>query len=419
MNGILNYANGLNAVVCEMKGVRSVAAGIWVRVGSNCETSANNGLSHFTEHMMFKGTDKLSPFDIANKFESYGANVNAFTGKECTCYYAKYMDEYGEECFSLLTDIFFSSVFPPEELDKERKVIVEEINMNEDSPEDLCYDELAAAVFGDRGLGRTILGPIENVMRFTKKDVDEFVGNYYSPENVVVAFAGNITMQRANELMLRYVLPRFDKKYPHLVPEANVFNRRVCRTKIKPFEQANLAISFPSLPFAHRDSATLAALNVVLGGGMSSRLFQSIREQQGLAYSVYTSPGGYTDAGTFNVVLNISEKNTTRVLEAVKKELDLFVKEGLTDEELARTKAQLKSSLVFSGESVQSVMSACGKLMLLKGELYDADAKIAQIDAVTRKGVLDMARATFDYSAINAAYVGKKTDADILGAFGQ
>lgn len=417
MNRVITYDNGLRAVVYNVAGVRSVSSGFWVGVGSGLETAETNGISHFTEHMMFKGTDKLSPFDIANKFESFGANVNAFTSKEATCFYVKSIDEYSESCFSLLSEILYESTFPPVELDKERKVIVEEINMVEDSPEDICYDEIAAAVYGNNGLGRTILGPIDNVLKFNKSDVDNFMSEFYTPENTVIAFAGNITDREADRLVKKYVLPRLKSGYPEIPRAENAFEFRRYRERIKPFEQSNIALAFPSLPFGDKDFTIQAVLNVILGGGMSSRLFQSVREQQGLAYSVYSAPNGYKDIGTLNIYLNISEKNTLKSLEAVKKELDGVKTDGITDEELDRTKVQLKSALIFSGEAVQSVMSSCGKLLLLKGELYDVDKRIAEIDSVTKKQVNDYAKAVLDYSRLNAAYVGKKTDADILGVF--
>lgn len=417
MNSIIEYENGLKAVIAYIPGVRSVAAGFWVGVGSNAENKENNGISHFTEHMMFKGTDKLSPFDIANKFETYGANVNAFTSKECTCYYFKSVDEYAENCFSLLGDIMFDSVFPAVELDKERKVIVEEINMVEDSPEDICYDEIAYATYGDSGLGKTILGPSENVLRFTGDDVKDFMAHYYSPKNTVIAFSGNITEKAADKLIRKYILSRYKKDYAQTLPVKNRFNSRNYSEKIKNFEQSNIALSFPSLPFGDKDFTVQAALNVIVGGGMSSRLFQSVREQQGLAYSVYSVPNGYSDIGTLNVFLNISECNTERALTAVKKEIDLIKDKGITDEELERTKVQLKSALVFAEENVQTVMSSCGKLLLLKGELYDVDRKIAEIDAVTKEKANAFAREVFNYDKMNAAYVGKKTSVDILKIF--
>lgn len=417
MTELLKYDNGLRVVVNTVRGVRSVASGFWVGVGSAYESDENNGLSHFTEHVTFKGTDGLSAFDIAHRFESYGAAFNAFTSKECTCYYAKSIDEYAESCFALLGEILLRSVYDDGELDKERKVIVEEINMVEDTPEDICYDELAAATYGNANLGKTILGPIGNVKKFRHDDVKKFTDKYYVSGNIVIAFAGNITTGQADELVKKYVMPYIkegDRATLYSLPDRNA---RKCGMRIKDFEQANLALFFPSVSAFAPEASVCALTSVAFGGGMSSRLFQSVRERKGLAYSVYSSPSAYKETGAFNIYLNISEENTDKVLSAVREEIDLLTDKGLTEEELERSKVQLKSSLVFSGENVQSVMSSSGKAMLGNDEIYDFDKKIAQIDAVTPSDVIDYVRKTFDYSKMNAAYVGKKTKADILGKF--
>lgn len=417
MTELLKYDNGLRVVVNTVRGVRSVASGFWVGVGSAYESDENNGLSHFTEHVTFKGTDDLSAFDIAHRFESYGAAFNAFTSKECTCYYAKSIDEYAENCFALLGEILLRSVYDDGELDKERKVIVEEINMVEDTPEDICYDELAAATYGNANLGKTILGPIGNVKKFRHEDVKKFTDKYYVSGNIVIAFAGNITTGQADELVKKYVMPYIkagDRATLYSLPDRNA---RKCGMRIKDFEQANLALFFPSVSAFAPEASVCALTSVAFGGGMSSRLFQSVRERKGLAYSVYSSPSAYKETGAFNIYLNISEENTDKVLSAVREEIDLLTDKGLTEEELERSKVQLKSSLVFSGENVQSVMSSSGKAMLGNDEIYDFDKKIAQIDAVTPSDVIDYVRKTFDYSKMNAAYVGKKTKADILGKF--
>ncbi len=417
MTELLKYDNGLRVVVNTVRGVRSVASGFWVGVGSAYESDENNGLSHFTEHVTFKGTDDLSAFDIAHRFESYGAAFNAFTSKECTCYYAKSIDEYAENCFALLGEILLRSVYDDGELDKERKVIVEEINMVEDTPEDICYDELAAATYGNANLGKTILGPIGNVKKFRHDDVKKFTDKYYVSGNIVIAFAGNITTGQADELVKKYVMPYIkagDRATLYSLPDRNA---RKCGMRIKDFEQANLALFFPSVSAFAPEASVCALTSVAFGGGMSSRLFQSVRERKGLAYSVYSSPSAYKETGAFNIYLNISEENTDKVLSAVREEIDLLTDKGLTEEELERSKVQLKSSLVFSGENVQSVMSSSGKAMLGNDEIYDFDKKIAQIDAVTPSDVLDYVRKTFDYSKMNTAYVGKKTTADILGKF--
>ncbi len=413
----LQYENGLRAAIMPMHGIRSVAVGFWVGAGSRYESEDINGLSHFTEHMMFKGTDKLTPFDIANKFESYGANMNAFTSKECTCYYYKAMDEYAEKCFDLMSSIMYESTFPAEELDKERKVIVEEINMVEDSPEDICYDKLACANYGESGLGQTIIGSIDNVLRFTGDDIRAYMDKMYVPNNMFLAFAGNISEEVADKWIKTYVFPRFSTKIKPIECKKTVSQKRKFECRIKDFEQSNIGLSFASIPFGDELTSTQLALSVILGGGMSSRLFQSIREQKGLAYSVYTSPSNYRDVGTLNVSINYSEENTQKVLKAVKEEIDLIKRDGITADELLRTKVQLKSSLVFSNESVQSCMMSIGKQMVYGGPVLDTDRRIEDIDKLSVEDVNDFARRVLDYEKMNAAYVGKKTSVDVLNEF--
>ena len=414
MNQKIVYPNGLRVVVDTNPSVRSVAAGIWVGAGSVKESESENGISHFTEHVMFKGTDKYSAFDIAGAFEGYGAHVNAFTGKEATCYYVKSVDEYAEKCFELLSHIFLHSAYDPDELDKERKVIVEEINMEEDAPEDICYDLLAATMYPDSALGRTILGPIENVNRFTREDVLSYREKFYNADNIVVSFSGHITPEEADKLVRRYFINDLSGRkscnasLPPLTVKSN-FSKR-----IKDFEQTNVGISYPSVPFGDPRYAAQSIFGILFGGGMSSRLFQRIREQMGLAYSVYASPILYTSSGSFDILLNITAANTKKAVEAVKREIDEVLQKGVTEEEFIRAKVQMKSSLVFSQESVQNMMTAQGKLMLLSDKLYSVDQRIAEADAVTKEEVETFLRGLLVPSGVCAAYVGKSNGTDIM-----
>ena len=414
MTEIIRYSNGLKVSVDTLS-VRSIACGIWAGVGSNLEDASNNGISHFTEHMMFKGTDKMSAFDIANAFESLGANINAFTGKECTCYYSKTVDEYAEKSFELLCHIYFDSAFDADELNKERKVIVEEINMVEDAPEDICHDKIMNAIYGDKGLGKTILGPSENVLRFTGDDVRAHIEKFYIPSNTVVSFSGNITVEMADKLVRKYFLPRV-KEVNNCVPKMeNTQNSRVYLDRIKDFEQSNIEIAFPSFKLLDTKLDAVRALITTFGGGMSSRLFQSVREQQGLAYSVYATQSIFADSGILDICLNISRENTEKAVRAVKEEIDKLVSDGITQSELDRAKVQLKSSLVFGNENVLSLMVANGKRLLLCDKIDDIDETIKSINALTVGEINDVARALFNYDKVCAAYVGKSIETDILG----
>lgn len=414
MNELIKYPNGLRLVVSHNPAVRSVVMGIWVGAGSTREIAENNGISHFTEHVMFKGTDRYSAFDIANSFESMGALINAFTGKEATCYYTKSVDEYAEQCFSMLAHIFTKSAFDADELDKERKVIVEEINMGEDSPEDICYDLIAQALYGKSSLGQTILGPIENVRRFTRDDVLLYMDKFYNADNIVISFSGNMDAETADRLVRKYVLNEIRQNATDRTVCATIDVKSDTLTRIKDFEQSNIAISFPTVPFNDELSSTQSVFSILFGGGMSSRLFQRIREQMGLAYSVYSSPLAYKNNGNFNVVLNITAANTQKAVTAAVKEINDIVRDGVTREEFIKAKIQLKSALVFSEESIQNIMSSQGKLMLLADELYSVDKKIGEIDEVTLDGVNSFIRKYLTMERACAAYVGKECGVDIM-----
>lgn len=411
---MIQYPNGLRLIVHENPAVRSVAAGIWVGAGSVRESVADNGISHFTEHVMFKGTSKYTAFDIANAFESVGALVNAFTGKESTCYYVKSVDEYAETCFATLSHIFTQSSFDAVELDKERKVIVEEINMVEDSPEDICYDLLSETMYPNASLGRTILGPIENVKKFTRYDVLGYMDEFYNADNIVVSVAGNIRTETADTWVRKYLLDDLRGNKTEQTDGKEILVPSRCAVRIKDFEQSNIGIAFPSVPFRHAQIPTQNIFSILFGGGMSSRLFQRIREQMGLAYSVYSSPLSYTNSGSFTVMLNITAANTRKVLQAVKKEIDEVVCNGVTQDEFRKAQIQLKSALVFSEENIQNIMTAQGKLLLLSGEKYSVDKRIAEIDAVTENDVNEFIRKYLRWDAVCAAYVGKDSNTDIL-----
>ncbi len=414
MSEILRYDNGLKVGVETIPSLRSVSVGYWAGVGSSKELPEINGLSHFTEHMMFKGTSKLSPFQIARRFDEMGTISNAFTGKEMTCYYIKTIDDYVEPSFELLSDLVFDSAFPEEELDKERKVIVEEINMVEDAPEDICYDVIASAVYKDRKLGQTILGSIDNVKRFNGDDIRRFMTEFYVPSNMAITMAGGITVEEADALVRKYCLDRFkgDKRAAGYEPKHEIVSD--CRYKFKDFEQTNIAVAYPTISVDSEEFMRQAYLSLILGGGMSSRLFQTIREQMGLAYSVYSVPSVYRNNGSFNVFVNITPKNTERVVRCLKEEIDDVAANGITDEEFERARIQLKTSCVFGFENPQSIMNSIAKPLLMLDKNYDLDGKIAEIEAVTKQQVNKFARNYLTSDKVCAAYVGKKTDVDIL-----
>ncbi|MDR3021260.1 MAG: insulinase family protein [Clostridiales bacterium] len=411
---LITYPNNLRVVMDQNTSVRSVCVGIWVGVGSSSENAQSNGIAHFTEHMLFKGTSVLDAYQIADKFESVGAMVNAFTGKESTCYYFKCMDDYVSSCFQILSDIFFDSAFKADDLDKERKVIIEEINMTEDVPEDLAFDLISKVNFLDHPLGQTILGPIDNINKFDKKSVDSFMKQHYVASNVVLSFAGNITEEKVDEIVRTIFLDRVSLNVHKKVSMKKPKQDSNSGMLFKEFEQSNLIISFPSIKFNDSKTPILSLLSTILGGGMSSRLFQKVREQSGLAYSIFSTPTFYSNCGMFNVVCNITPLNTQKVLHMLKSELNEFVKNGVNDREFERAKAQLKSAFVFGQESVQACMIAAGKLMLSSGEIIDYNQRVEQINSVTKKQLTGLIGEIFNFDKVSCAYVGKDMGIDIM-----
>lgn len=416
MKQVKTYDNGLRLVVETNSGLRSVTAGILVNVGSSKEDKSINGLSHFTEHMMFKGTKTKSAYEISNEFEKLGCIINAYTSKECTCYYYKTIDENSKAGFELLSEIFFESVFDEGELDKERKVIIEEINMIEDAPDDICSDLVSLAGYGDKGIGQGIIGTIDNVKKFSSQDVKDFVAKYYTAKNIVVSFAGNITLEEADKLVQKYVIKNVKKTeqlYEYPVAECQGGNYL---ERIKDFEQSNIAIGFKAYPIKDKRLMALKVLSIVIGGGMSSRLFQSIREEQGLAYSCYSIASANKNNGSLYFLLNISVENTEKALKSTATEIKKLIDSGITKEEMLRAKTQLKTGLIFSEERPDVLMSGNARSLAVTDEVIGVDEVLKECDAVSLEDIKKVIAEVLDEKNMFMAYVGKKHDVDFTKA---
>lgn len=395
--------NGIRVSLKQMDGLLSVTAGILVGTGAAFERDDEDGISHFIEHMQFKGTPTRTAFEISDAFDSLGAQVNAFTGKDMTCYYVKSTSDHAAEAFSLLADLFLNAEFPEEEMAREKGVVVEEIKMDEDSPEDLCLDLLARATFGSENYGRNILGPQKNVEGFTREQLFAYKRERYCPENIVVSFAGNLTIDEA----LALVETHFGslKSAGFVDRKKNVRYRAETLFKQKPIEQAHLALSFPAVKRDHPDYAATQVMNVILGGGMSSRLFKKVREEMGLAYSVYSYLTGYEEAGALTVYAGVNAQKAEEALEAVRRVIEEFRK-GVTEEEFLRGREQLRSSTIFSEENTASQMLLYGKNLLYTGEEYDFEEKMREISSLTREDILRVIQDNFDFSRAAVASVG-------------
>jgi len=346
--------NGIPVVMESFKNVRSVAIGIWVKVGSRHETSERNGISHFLEHMFFKGTKKRTVKDIAVDIDSMGGDLNAFTSRENTAFYVKIIEEYLESGVELLTDIFVNSIFSEEEIEKEKKIIKEEIKMVEDTPDDYIHDLFSRTVWGREGLGQTILGRRETIASFSRADIMKHIRTYYGTKDIVVACAGFFSQDKLLDMLNRNLGGLRQGTEPKTGTSA-AFTKNI-KVFPKKLSEAHICIGVPSLSQDHEERYALFVLNTILGAGVSSRLFQEIREKKGLAYSVYSFTSSYTDTGLWGVYAGVSKKKIRETAELIIAEM-LNLPGTLTDSELERAKNHLKGNLILGLESTSSRMN--------------------------------------------------------------
>lgn len=399
------YENGLRLVVKQMEGLMSVTMGILVGTGASVETDAEDGISHFIEHMQFKGTQKRNAFEISDAFDRLGAQVNAFTGKDLTCYYSKCTSDHTAACFELLSDLFLNSTFPEEEMVREKGVVCEEISMNEDTPEDLCLDLLAQAFYGKENYGRNILGPAANVKGFTVQDIYNYKKARYCPENIVVSFAGGIDPETAQALVENYFSAlekgTFEERKPKIV-----YGRKSL-VKNKPIEQMHLSIAYPSVPRGDEREDYITALNAILGGSMSARLFQEVREKRGLAYSVYSYLSSFPECASLNIYAGVNPSKVQEAYKAILEVVETMKKKGITEDEFLRSREQMKASMFFSNESSNSQMLLYGRYMLYFNQVFDFEEKLDRINAMTHAKAQEVLSVMFDESKKAVALVGK------------
>ena len=379
--------NGLTVLVEEMPYLRSVSIGAWVKAGSMLEAPEENGLSHFMEHMAFKGTAKRSARQIAEEMDFIGGQLNASTSKLCTNYFAKVIDEDLPQAADILADIVCNPALDEEETNKERGVVLEEIAMVEDSPEDVVYDVLSEAVFGGQSLGQTILGPAEKLEKYTPDDLRAFRQRHYGPKNAVVALAGNVTAEQARELM-EEKFGGWTGAAGEEFPQAVAIDQPRKLAREKDTEQVHLCVSFRSHGMGSPEVYPTAVLNNILGGGMSSRLFQRIREELGMAYSVYSGPSSYPHCGEFTIYAATNPRHAKTVLEQMDVEIRKLLEKGVTEKEFAMSKAQLKGSFILGLESAYNRMSALGHNQILLNRVIPPEDTIAAIERVTVDDVM-------------------------------
>ena len=389
---------GLRVVSEFLPSVRSVALGIWVGVGSRDEDQAHAGATHYLEHLLFKGTSRRTALEISSEMDAAGGEMNAFTAKEYTCYYARVLDADLPLAVDILSDMVTGSLIAPKDVDAERNVVLEEIAMNEDDPSDTVHEAFTAKLFGDTPLGRPILGTTDSINAITRAQIFEHYQARYTPEHLVVAAAGNLDHDTVVELVRQAFGPALDRAAEPAAPRLNgshagfgaaagVGTALISRG----IEQANLVLGCEALSRTDDRRFALGVLNAAFGGGMSSRLFQEVREKRGLAYSVYSFAGQHADTGMWGIYVGCLPSKADEVLAICTDEIDRVVQGGLTDAELARGKGQVRGSIVLGLEDPSSRMSRLGKSELVYPRLEPVDEVLTAIDAVTHDNIRELA----------------------------
>src|SRR5215471_10629566 len=397
--------NGLTVITEQMEHIRSISIGIWVKTGSRDEDPQWNGISHFIEHMVFKGTKHRSAEDIARQVDSIGGNMDAFTAKECICFNIKVLDEHLPIAMDVLSDLVLNPVFDAQDIGRERGVILEEIKMDEDNPDYLVHEIFTQSFWKDHPLGKPILGTRETVKKFERPVVSDFYEHRFIPGNVIVSAAGNLNHEQFVDLVAQH--------FQHMKPISNgfhsqppkVFSRINLRNK-KSLEQVQICLGVPSHPIAHQNRYASYILNTLLGGGMSSRLFQNIRERQGLAYAIYSDLNPYRDTGCMCVYAGTSRESASRVVECVIKEFRDLKSTPVPEEELRRAKDQLKGSLMLSLESSTARMSNLARQEIYFDRFYSLDELIERIEAVTAEDLRQTADEFFRTEQIAVTILG-------------
>jgi predicted Zn-dependent peptidase len=397
--------NGLTIITEQMQHIRSASIGIWLETGSRDEDSHWNGISHFIEHMLFKGTKHRTAEEIARQVDSIGGNMDAFTAKECICFNVKVLDEHVPIALDILSDLVLHPVFDAQDITRERGVILEEIKMDEDNPDYLVNEIFTQNFWKDHPLGKPILGTKETVKRFERQAVLDAYAPRFAPGNIVVSAAGNLDHDRFVELV--------SKHFEHMKPLKNGFHSsapkvvsRIMLRNKKALEQVQLCIGVPSHPIAHEKRHAGYILNTLLGGGMSSRLFQNIRERQGLAYSIYSDLNPYRDTGALTVYAGTSKESAIKVVQSVVSEFRKLKTEPVPADELRRSKDQLKGSLMLSLESSTARMSNLARQEMYFDRFYDLDELIEKIEAVTIEDLQTLAQEFFKTESVAVTALG-------------
>ena len=400
--------NGVRVLTQKVPAAASVSVGIFVKNGAIDENSSNAGISHFIEHILFKGTKTRSAHDIAIETDRVGGNMNAYTTKEYTCYYAKVLSEDVLTPVSILADMYFNSLFAQKDIEVEQNVVLEEINMYEDSPEDMVCDILCEEVWKGSRLQNSILGTPETVKSFTSEMLFQYVNEHYTPENTVISIVGNFdeekTLSAVDNLFSGFLRP-CQKRDAQEIPYRQAFF-----LKEKEIEQNHLCFGFPGLRFDSPDVYTLSVLSSIFGGAMSSRLFQTLREEKGLCYGIYSFSVSHEESGLFAIHVALAKKYEKEAIDAIMGEISSAAAKGFSNEEVEMGIRQVKASFLMSNENVSSRMQSYAKREIMNGKIKTTQERLESLQAVTHEGVNELARRILSPDGISLAVVGECED---------
>ena len=388
-------SNGLRIVTERIESVKSISVGIWVKTGGRHETEKQAGITHFIEHMLFKGTDKRSSFDIALSMESVGGYLNAFTSSEYTCYYSRCLSTQLDRALDILSDMVLNSSFPEEEIEKEKKVVIEEMKMYRDSPDDYLFEEFNSKIFEGHELGRPVLGYEQTVSDFSRQDLYDYMEDRYYPGNLLVSVAGNVEHAKVVELVSEYFEKLEAKDQNEKEQPLPDFKKEDVKLT-KAIEQTHYIYGRRGLNFDHEDKYLLLLVNTVLGGGMSSRLHQNVREKYGYCYSIQTFNQSYTDTGLWGIYVGTDKEYVDHVRELILKELKQMQEELIPKKELDEAKSQLKGKLLLSQESTSNRMTRLAKSELYFGRFVTLDELVENIDSVTAGDIQEFVQGFFN-----------------------
>lgn len=413
MYNLFKLNNGLRVVLENIDYVNSVSVGLWVENGSRNEDSINNGISHFIEHMFFKGTENRTALQIAECIEDVGGQINAFTGKEATCFYIKALDSHLELALDVIADMLFNSKFLAEDIEREKGVIIEEIKMSEDSPEDVLADLHSSAIWGEDSLSLPILGTVETIKSFNREQIVEYISSHYIPENSVISISGNFDCAIVEKLVEKY-FGNWNSKNKKVTnySSPSILNNHLY--KKKSIEQLHLSLGIPGIESGRDNLYALLLLSNVLGGGASSILFQKIREEKGLCYSVYSYISSFRNTGIVSIYTSLNPKYAADALGMIKGELDKFIKTSISDEKIHKAKEQLKGSYILGLESTSSRMFNNGKSVLFLNRINKPKDIIEKINNIDKHNLNEVMKNTFEKGILNAAFVGEEVNLELL-----